>query len=268
MKKLFSLVLLCAAVCGAASAQQPAPADSLSGEAAVAPLAAGTLSDEAAAPAAAESAAEFAAEPVGEDGAAVEPAAAEVQELPVAEEKAEPAKPLRPKYFNFNYTSETLTDWEGGRIHSKYGAAITSGRSFYLHRKPVAKVLRFGIDATWFDLNYVNYGEEIHKGEISMHVGPSITVSPLRRLNIHLYFRYAPTFAMLYDGSAFGYNYASYFVSGGMLSYGVIGVGVEARWGSCKYNGFSFDAAEGEAEPASFGKIKASGIRAYVSFRF
>ena len=57
-------------------------------------------------------------------------------------------------------------------------------------------------------------------------------------------------------------------VSGGMLSYGVIGVGVEARWGSCKYNGFSFDAAEGEAEPASFGKIKASGIRAYVSFRF
>lgn len=119
MKKLFSLILLCAAVCGAASAQQPAPADSLSGEAAVAPLAA-----------------ESVAGPVGEDGAAVEPAAAEVQELPVAEEKAEPAKPLRPKYFNFNYTSETLTDWEGGRIHSKYGAAITSGRSFYLHRKP------------------------------------------------------------------------------------------------------------------------------------
>lgn len=110
MKKLFSLILLCAAVCGAASAQQPAPADSLSGEAAVAPLAAGTLSDEAAAPAAAESAAESVAGPVGEDGAAVEPAAAEVQELPVAEEKAEPAKPLRPKYFNFNYISETLTD--------------------------------------------------------------------------------------------------------------------------------------------------------------
>lgn len=127
MKKLFSLVLLCAAVCGAASAQQPAPADSLSGEAAVAPLAAGTLSDEAAAPAAAESA----AGPVGEDGAAVEPAAAEVQELPVAEEKAEPAKPLRPKYFNFNYTSETLTDWEGASIRNTEPQSPRAGASTF-----------------------------------------------------------------------------------------------------------------------------------------
>lgn len=40
-------------------------------------------------------------------------------------------------------------------LKSNYGASFTTGRTFYLH-KPIGGFLRFGIDVTWFDLNYTN----------------------------------------------------------------------------------------------------------------
>ena len=89
--------------------------------------------------------------------------------------------------------------------------AFTVGRTFYLH-KPIANMLRFGIDATWFDLNYTNYDIEhitywetnkyqYHQGEVSMQVGPSLTFEPIKKLSVHAYFKYAPTFAVLYTGN-------------------------------------------------------------------
>ena len=60
----------------------------------------------------------------------------------------------------------------------------------------------------------------------------------------------------------------SYFVTGGGISYGVIGLGVESRWGSCKFKSFgSGDSEEDEQEPAP-GKSKFNGMRVYLSFRF
>ncbi len=184
---------------------------------------------------------------------------------------------LRPKYFNLNFSSEKISAGDLFSLKSNIGAAITTGRSYYLHKTPIAGMIRFGIDATWFDLNYTNYKSEefypdteesdnmtMHKAEIAMQVGPSITINPISHLNVHAYFRYAPTFAALYDGAGIGGNYASYFVAGGMVSYGVIGLGVEARWGNCKYKAFGSD---GEDLMGGL-KLKASGLRAYVSFRF
>ena len=61
-----------------------------------------------------------------------------------------------------------------------------------------------------------------------------------------------------YDGNAYG----------GGISYGVIGLGVESRWGSCKFKSFgSGDSEEDEQEPAP-GKSKFNGMRVYLSFRF
>ena len=185
---------------------------------------------------------------------------------------------LRPRYINLNYVSEKLDFPEGGSLDSKYGAAFTLGRSYYLHKKPVLGRIRIGIDATWLDLNYAQYKESypgdytyedpeemiFHKGEIGMQVGPSVTVNPVSRLNAHLYFRYAPTFALLYDEDTFGGNYASFFVTGLNVSYGVIGLGIEKRWGECKYKEFG---GGDEEEGVDYPKLKTSGMRVYLSFR-
>ena len=106
-----------------------------------------------------------------------------------------------------------------------------------------------------------------------MQVGPSVTVRPLRKLQAHLYFRFAPSFAGLYDGDAFRGNYASFFATGLSVSYGVIGLGIEKRWGKCRYKEFGGGEDEygdyGYAEePYDTPKLKTSGLRAYVNFRF
>lgn len=164
---------------------------------------------------------------------------------------------------------------------SKYGAALTFGKSFYLHKNPIAGMLYIGLDATWIDLTYTNYkydmgplfegwdiedGEDLsfsqHQAEIAMQVGPSIHVYPIGKMHIEAYFRYAPTFSLLVEDGSFGGNYATYFVGGGAVSYHCIGLGAEARFGSCKYKSFSDDGFE------DGGKTKFRGYRIFLSFRF
>ena len=75
------------------------------------------------------------------------------------------------------------------------------------------------------------------------------------------------------DGDAFRGNYASFFVTGLSVSYGVIGLGIEKRWGKCRYKEFGGGEDEygdyGYAEePYDTPKLKTSGLRAYVNFRF
>lgn len=152
-------------------------------------------------------------------------------------------------------------------------------------------MIRFGIDATWIDLNYGNYSIEeedsydgevetytsqFHQAEVAMQVGPSITVTPLKRLNAHLYFRYAPSFSLLYlDESLMG-NYATFFVTGGRITYGAIGLGIEARFGKANYKEFGagdeadydYDGDYDEEQSSIANKLKTSGMRVYLSFRF
>lgn len=66
----------------------------------------------------------------------------------------------RPKYVNLSFVSQKLDFGEGEKLKSRFGAAFTTGRSYYLHKKPVAGMIRFGIDATWIDLSYANYSRE------------------------------------------------------------------------------------------------------------
>lgn len=207
-------------------------------------------------------------------------------------------KSLRPtprrKYINLSYTSSTLKQ-NGGELKSEYGAAFTLGRTFFLHKRPIGGVLRFGLDATWLDLNFTNYKSaylpespdydddygyhysrgpetiDLYDAEISMHIGPSININPVGKLNISTYFRYAPTFSCIYDGQDYLIgNYASFFVGGASISYGAIGVGVEARIGDAKYKALRGEAYSiEEAYGISLSdKIKHSGFRAYITFRF
>ena len=214
-------------------------------------------------------------------------------------------KVRRPKYTTLGYVlQQDVTLALGEVIKPEFGAMINRGRTFYLHKKPIANFLNIGIDATWIDLNYAMYKPfaetTLHQAELAMQVGPSLTFTPVKRLQVHLYGRYAPTFAMRYDSDQFGGNYASIFVAGGNLSFGFFGVGAEYRWGNnMTYKAFDFSKVtdmiggivgglEGEDQPAEafvtrtgttdttteetspfFGTKNAlKGLRVYVTFRF
>lgn len=196
---------------------------------------------------------------------------------------------LRKKYTNLSFSNIEMTQEDSPTLKSNYGAAFTVGRTFFVHKKPIARMIRFGIDATWFDINYINYNVEyryqdergqsgyesdlisFHQAEIGMQIGPSITINPVSKLNVHSYIRYAPSFSALYDGNSFRGGYAGFLVGGGAVSYGVIGLGVEARFGGCNYKtfgggdeDFGFEEEETYVTPQS----KFSGMRVYLTFRF
>lgn len=182
-------------------------------------------------------------------------------------------KEWRKKFINLSFTNATISQDNVQDLKSNYGVAFTVGRTFFLH-KPIGDMLRFGIDATWFDINYSNYEIEhitywetdkyqYHQGEISLHVGPSVTFEPIKKLAIHAYFQYAPTFAMLYTGDSetcYG-NYASLWIAGGNISYGAIGLGIESRFGNTNYK--PMGSSDSENIDSSL-----SGFRAYLTFKF
>lgn len=182
-------------------------------------------------------------------------------------------KEWRKKFINLSFCNTTLSQDNVQPLKSNYGAAFTVGRTYFLH-KPIGGLLRFGIDATWFDINYTNYDVEHitywdtkkyqhHQGEVSLHVGPSVTLKPLKRVILHAYFQYAPTFAVIYTGNneILSGNYASMWVIGGSVSYGAIGLGIESRFGKVSYK--PFKSTDFETFNASL-----TGFRAYLAFKF
>ena len=67
----------------------------------------------------------------------------------------------RAKYFNLSYVIQKLQDKDndGTQFESDFGVAISRGRTYYLHKKPILKMIKFGIDWTQFDINYAKYGK-------------------------------------------------------------------------------------------------------------
>jgi hypothetical protein len=90
------------------------------------------------------------------------------------------------------------------------------------------------------------------------------------KLNVKAYFRYAPSCAVLYDTNADdpSFNYASMFVGGLSINYGIIGIGFEARFGSTKLQEYQFVRESGKKAEEKKVDTDISGFRAYLSFRF
>lgn len=187
----------------------------------------------------------------------------------------------RTIYVNFGYNLQSFSFGKGPqhtKLRSDYAAAFTVGNSYLLHRRPIANMLWFGIDATWCDLNYAFYTPEsnaadplekndtdLYKAEIGMQAGAAIILKPLRRLQIHAYFRYCPTFAGAVTDQTFFGNYGSYYVGGCNISSGFIGGGVETRFGGNRYKCLS----GGDAERYLFdGRGETRGVRFYITLRF
>ena len=181
----------------------------------------------------------------------------------------------KKKYRNIGFVKSTLSQDGSADLKSNYGANLTFGRTYYLHKTPVLNLIKFGIDATWFDLSYANYDimyeedgysdeYQFHTAEVAMQVGPSITLMPFRKFNIHTYFRYAPSFSCNYVEEEFQGNYATFFVTGGTVSYKNLGIGVEARFGHTEFKPFLYDGDE-EVDKV---KTKTKGLRAFITLKF
>lgn len=172
----------------------------------------------------------------------------------------------RAKYFNLSYVKQKLqsNDIEGFQRESDFGVAISRGRTYYLHKKPILKMIKFGIDWTQFDINYAKYGETeeeyndegnnsdsfyeeevlglnlgMHQLDFGMHFGLSLTVNPVSHLKVNGYYRFAPTGSVILLDDDVSVQFVPFNVFGGAISYKVISIGVEARKGSANYKKFS-----------------------------
>lgn len=69
----------------------------------------------------------------------------------------------RAKYFNISYVKQSLsTDIEGAKCtwNNNIGAAITWGRTYYLHKKPILGMIKFGLDWSFLDINFSMYEDK------------------------------------------------------------------------------------------------------------
>lgn len=196
----------------------------------------------------------------------------------------------RGRFTNIGFVYDHITQSPLPRLHSDVGINFTKGNTYFLH-KPIAGLLRFGIDAVWTDITYSNYkvhqiydnadknyDYDIHHVELGVQAGVSATVNLFKRLQAQAYFRYNPTFsAMLNDGELQA-GYANMWVTGVSVTYGFFGFGVESRFGKTKCKSYfdindvdDFEFEEEWTNPFTSGdKIltKFSGVRAFVQFRF
>lgn len=62
----------------------------------------------------------------------------------------------RTKFFNIAYTNSTLKLEDAVDKKGKFGVGISMGNTYFLHRRPLAGMVKFGLDAVWMDINYVN----------------------------------------------------------------------------------------------------------------
>lgn len=206
----------------------------------------------------------------------------------------------RKKYINLGYIKQTLSPEFGNAFESKFGASFSSGRNIYLHKKPIANILKFAIDLG-SEINYVQYKDlagdydfsdddfgytdegdndydigyddtddedmdiGLHHIDVGLHVGPSISINPVSHLKILAYFRFVPSYSMLILSEEFYQGFTPLFSYGGEISYKVIGIGIEGRSGNAKYTDML-----AQIEGAESMKIKyhTSALRFYISFRF
>lgn len=173
------------------------------------------------------------------------------------------------------FVSSTLKQSGKPALKSNYGFCYSFGRTSYL-TDPIFGMLRVGIDQVYFDATYNDYSIEncnispkqkynISQLEACVQVGPSINLNPNSKLFISAYFRYSPTLSYLNSLVCNAIKYASYFNTGGTLSFGIIGIGIEYRFGYTKYKSL-FSGINSDDKKNINTTIK--GLRAMITLKF
>lgn len=195
--------------------------------------------------------------------------------------------PANGRYLDLAFVSANMKQEYAPKLKTDFGFSLIKGNTYYLH-KPIAGLLRFGIDATWTDLTYANYkvneiytlydeieSYTIHEVDVALGVGVSATVNLFKRFQASAYFRYNPTFQMMLNNSEFQGGFANMFTTGVNATYARVGLGIEARFGKAKTKTYlNIDDMDGILDgEINFGhgrrlSTTLSGIRAYICFRF
>lgn len=201
----------------------------------------------------------------------------------------DPYKVPPKRYIHIGYVLNQEVEFQDPDLRDyggkpEWSASFEAGTTYFINRLPWADMLRLGIDFSYLDLQYARYRNRIgntqeqidsHFGMIGMQVGPSLTVSPTRHVNLKAYIRYAPTFtAFASEGwkNVVG-GYAGYAVGGASASWRMITLGWEARTNAGKANLLDIE-TDGDQifqSGSPFGgkqQIKAPSMRLYVGFRF
>lgn len=156
------------------------------------------------------------------------------------------------------------------------GISISWGRTFYLHKKPINNIMKFGLDWTWFDFKGAFILPEMRKDNVferdyadiqydfGMQIGPSITFNPKNHLKLSAYLRFTPSFSLInLNEIQYGGFYASYN-AGCSIAWKVMSFGVEGRTGSG--NLIRDDDYEGESIVKN--KFSTNTLCLYFGFRF
>ena len=172
----------------------------------------------------------------------------------------------RKKFLTIGYVSQSLSPKYGNDLEGSFGVSLTSGRTIYLHKKPI-----WGKD---FGEDYNNYYEDedspallsgMHQCDLGALLGASATVNPVGDLRVSAYFRFVPTYSMLIIDEDISGSYVSFFTYGGEVTWKAIGIGIEGRSGSGKYGSIISNDESGEDIKEKF---STSSLRVYLSFRF
>ena len=178
----------------------------------------------------------------------------------------------RQKSFYIGYAMNHWKPKDVSAFSPNYGANLSINKTYFVHKNPIAGFLKFGVDATWMDITYINYtaspdwsdfigydpdfdyGNDnldqpnlgSHQIDLALGVGLSATFAPffrqdnsLNQLKAKVYCHFLPSFSMMLisepDDTRFNYAFVPYVTAGIQISWKAIGIFLEGRWGSGNY---------------------------------
>ena len=202
-------------------------------------------------------------------------------------------------FWNLGYEWGKLNDVDfNEKYNSQVAFALSIGRVIYVHKKPVANMIKFGIDAG-LDVSYAKFKEKdrgiydsdlfydksdkdkndyssigLHSVDIGFAIGPSITINPVGKLKVKTFFHVVPSGSLIIaDGDAHS-SYKTTFTYGGEIVWSRIGIGVEGYTGAAKYKNVI---DEDENDHPVYSKIdynavgktkfRTSGFRLYLALK-
>lgn len=189
----------------------------------------------------------------------------------------------RKKYFKVGLDLSDIKRTDGTPMawDTQFAAFIQLGKTVYFHPKPIAGIIKIGLDYSFLNLGYAKlklnsvgpdtnnsdtfggnsddgFGDIVaddpsngslldginlgmHKFEYGIHVGPSISINPWNHIIVAAYFHAMPMFSGILENNKFSYGFGCAMMAGASVSYKLISVGVEGIWDTIKYHQTSFE---------------------------
>lgn len=206
------------------------------------------------------------------------------------------------KFIRLGYSSVNAMSTAGNVYKDRFGVGFMSGKSLYLHKQPIAGMLKFAIDMG-SSINYTMYEDDKaaddgydgpsgylgdspvagsseesdmfadffskdhgrHRADVGMIIGPSLTVRPVSDMRVTAYWHFVPSVSFLILNSSIDLGWVPFMNYGLEVSYRWIGIGVERKYGIASYWSM-MGIADGSAKTAS--RYKLDGYSLYLAFRF